>query len=93
MANSTDRQLSRIRLGSQKKHTIARNKLFRLSTKSALRKVTDNPIQGPNVHYTQDPNTPAAADIGFDDFLKVDIRIGTIQSAQAFPRRASPPTS
>jgi tRNA-binding protein len=29
--------------------------------------------------------------ISFDDFLKVDIRVGTVTRAEPFPRRRSPP--
>jgi tRNA-binding protein len=36
---------------------------------------------------------PAAPTISFDQFLAVDIRIGTIVKAEPFPERASRPTS
>jgi tRNA-binding protein len=39
---------------------------------------------------THQPDAPAAPEISFDEFLKVDIRLGTVVEAGAFPEARNP---
>ncbi|MGY4307919.1 tRNA-binding protein [Bradyrhizobium sp. USDA 4369] len=42
------------------------------------------------MHLSHDPTAPAADQISFDQFLAVDIRIGTIVAAEPYPEAKKP---
>lgn len=42
------------------------------------------------MHLTHDPSAPASEQIDFDAYLAVDIRIGTVVSAEPFPEARKP---
>ncbi|MBY0519661.1 MAG: tRNA-binding protein [Sphingomonas sp.] len=42
------------------------------------------------MHVTHDSGAEAAATIGFDTFLQVDIRVGTIVTAEPYPEARKP---
>jgi len=42
------------------------------------------------MHMNHAPDAPPAPTISFDEFLKVDIRVGTVVEAQPFPQARKP---